>query len=154
MEPVPFSADELGDEWRRLRRTHPMMHLAGVIGITQVEAALLVGQQPGWWKDVFKLFLAYICDIPWRLRDKFHRRLATGCAGVARLRASLLDRDIPLWLNCPMKSVITQDGEVIGIEVEKDGEGNIAKTSPGGKEQKTEGPTISATNPRTGRLPK
>ena len=122
MEPVPFSADELGDEWRRLRRTHPMMHLAGVIGITQVEAALLVGQQPGWWKDVFKLFLAYICDIPWRLRDKFHRRLATGCAGVARLRASLLDRDIPLWLNCPMKSVITQDGEVIGIEVEQDGE--------------------------------
>tara|TARA_B100000902_G_scaffold16813_2_gene20185 strand:+ start:38 stop:1264 length:1227 start_codon:yes stop_codon:yes gene_type:complete len=99
-----------------------MMHLAGVIGITQVEAALLVGQQPGWWKDVFKLFLAYICDIPWRLRDKFHRRLATGCAGVARLRASLLDRDIPLWLNCPMKSVITQDGEVIGIEVEQDGE--------------------------------
>jgi len=121
MEPVPFSASELGDEWRRLRRTHPMMHLAGVIGITQVEAALLVGQQSGWWKDVFKLFLAYVCDIPWRLRDKFHRRLATGCAGIARLRASLLDRDIPLWLNCPMKSLITQDGAVIGVEVEHDG---------------------------------
>ena len=121
MEPVPFAASELGDEWRRLRRTHPMMHLAGVIGITQVEAALLVGQQSGWWKDVFKLFLAYVCDIPWRLRDKFHRRLATGCAGIARLRASLLDRDIPLWLNCPMKSLITQDGAVIGVEVEHNG---------------------------------
>jgi 3-oxosteroid 1-dehydrogenase len=49
MEPETFNADELGEEWRRLRRTHPMMHLAGVIGFTQVEAALLIGQQPGWW---------------------------------------------------------------------------------------------------------
>ena len=31
--------------------------------------------------------------------DRLHRRLATGCAGVARLRASMQDRDIPLWLN-------------------------------------------------------
>ena len=57
--------------------------------LTQVEAAVMVGQQPGWWKSVFKLFLDYALDIPWRLKSKFHRRLATGCAGVARLRASM-----------------------------------------------------------------
>ena len=48
-------------------------------------------------------------------------QIATGCAGIARLRASLLDRDIPLGLNCQMKSLITQDGAVIGVEVEHDG---------------------------------
>ena len=121
MEPETFDASELGEEWRRLRRTHPMMHLGGVIGITQVEAAHLVGQQPGWWKTALKLFANYLLDIPWRLKDRFHRRLATGCAGVARLRASMLDRDIPLWLETTMKKVIDENGKVLGVEVERQG---------------------------------
>tara|TARA_R110002110_G_scaffold66978_1_gene182951 strand:+ start:38216 stop:39928 length:1713 start_codon:yes stop_codon:yes gene_type:complete len=121
MEPEPFNADELGDEWRRLRRTHPMMHLGGVIGFTQVEAALLIGQQPGWWKTAVKLVAAYLIDIPWRLKDRFHRRLATGCAGVARLRASMSDRDIPLWLNTAMTRVVDDNGKVLGVEVMRDG---------------------------------
>ena len=95
MEPETFTADELGEEWRHLRRRPPDDAPAGVIGITQQEAALLIGQQPGWWKIALKLVAAYVVDIPWRLRDRYHRRLATGCAGVARLRASLMDRDIP-----------------------------------------------------------
>jgi 3-oxosteroid 1-dehydrogenase len=122
MEPETFSAHELGDEWRRLRRTHPMMHLAGVIGITQVEAALLIGQQPGWWKIAARLAAAYLADIPWRIRDRYHRRLATGCAGVARLRASLLDRDIPLWLSTPMTGLVDEEGRVLGVEVTRNGE--------------------------------
>jgi len=122
MEPETFPASELGEEWRRLRRTHPMMHLGGLIGFTQVEAALLIGQQPGWWKTALKLVAAYVADIPWRLKDKYHRRLATGCAGVARLRASMQDRDIPLWLSTPMRRVIDEDGVVTGIEVTRNGE--------------------------------
>src|SRR5210317_1849155 len=121
MEPETFSADELGEEWRSLRRTHPMMHLGGVVGITQVEAATLIGQQPGWWKTALKLFADYLLDIPWRLKDRHHRRLATGCAGVARLRASMLDRDIPLWLNTAMTKVVDEEGKVIGVEVTRDG---------------------------------
>jgi 3-oxosteroid 1-dehydrogenase len=121
MEPETFDASELGEEWRRLRRTHPMMHLGGVVGITQVEAALLVGQQPGWWKSALKLFWDYLIDIPWRLKDRFHRRLATGCAGVARLRASMLDRDIPLWLNTPMTKLVDEEGRVTGVEVMREG---------------------------------
>ena len=121
MEPETFNANELGEEWRRLRRTHPMMHLAGRIGFTQVEAALLIGQQPGWWKTAIKLVVDYVVDIPWRLKDRFHRRLATGCAGVARLRASMQDRDIPLWQNTAMTKVVDVDGKVVGIEVLRDG---------------------------------
>ena len=121
MEPETFNADELGEEWRRLRRTHPMMHIGGVIGITQVEAALFVGQQPGWIKLASKLALNYLLDIPWRLKEKYHRRLATGCAGVARLRASMLDRDIPLWLNTSMTRVVEEEGKVVGLEVTRQG---------------------------------
>jgi len=121
MEPETINADQLGEEWRRLRRTHPMMHLGGVIGFTQVEAGLLIGQQPGWWKTALKLFADYLLDIPWRLKDRFHRRLATGCAGVARLRASMQDRDIPLWLNTSMTKVVDEEGKVLGVEVLRDG---------------------------------
>ena len=121
MEPETFTADELGEEWRHLRRTHPMMHLAGVIGITQQEAALLIGQQPGWWKIALKLVAAYVVDIPWRLRDRYHRRLATGCAGVARLRASMMDRDIPLWRNTALTRVVEEQGRVVGVEVKRNG---------------------------------
>ncbi|MFT4519128.1 MAG: 3-oxosteroid 1-dehydrogenase [Halioglobus sp.] len=121
MEPETFNADQLGEEWRNLRRTHPMMHLAGVIGFTQVEAGLLIGQQPGWWKTAVKLVVDYILDIPWRLKDKYARRLATGCAGVARLRASMADRDIPLWQNTAMTKVVDVDGKIVGVEVMRDG---------------------------------
>lgn len=122
MEPETINADELGKEYKQLRRTHHMMHLFGRIGFTQVEAALLMSQLPGWFKLAFSLVTGYILDIPWRLfGDKYARRLATGCAGVARLRVSMQDRDMPLWLETEMKSLITEDGRVVGVLVERDG---------------------------------
>ncbi len=63
----------------------------------------------------------YLLDIPWRLKDKFERRLTTGCAGVARLRVSLQERDIPLWLNTAMTKVVDEDGKVVGLEVMRNG---------------------------------
>jgi 3-oxosteroid 1-dehydrogenase len=121
MEPETINANELGEEWRRLRRTHPMMHMGGVIGFTQVEAAALVGQVPGWIKLALKMVGRYLIDIPWRIKDKYDRRLATGCAGVARLRASMQDRDMPLWLNTSMTRLLDDDGKIVGLEVMREG---------------------------------
>ena len=122
MEPEPIDASELRGEHKTLRRTHHMMHLFGRIGFTQVEAALLMAQMPGWFKLAFSLVAGYFLDIGWRLfGDKYARRLATGCAGVARLRLSMLERDMPLWLNSPMQSLVTENGRVTGAVVEKEG---------------------------------
>ncbi len=124
MEPEPVYADQLGEHAKTLRRSHQMMQLGGRVGITQVEAAQLMAQLPGWWKIAGKLFLDYLTDFKWLFRgDKYSRRLTCGCAGVARLRLSMLDRDIPLWLNAPMQSLVTDaDGRVTGIELQRDGE--------------------------------
>jgi 3-oxosteroid 1-dehydrogenase len=123
MEPETIDASELGAEAKRLRRTHPMMHLFGLIGITQVEAALLMAQLPGWAFTTFKLLAGYLLDIPWRLfGDRYARRLATGCAGVARLRLSMMERDMPLWLNTSLQSLITEEGRVVGAVVLRNGE--------------------------------
>ena len=124
MEPEPLDADKLGAHAKTLRRTHHMMHLFGRIGFTQVEAALLMAQLPGWFSLAFKLVASYVLDIRWRLfGDKYARRLATGCAGVARLRLSMLDRDMPLWLNTAMQSLRTDEsGRVVGAVVEREGQ--------------------------------
>ena len=124
MEPETINADELGVHANTLRRTHHMMHLFGRIGFTQVEAALLMSQLPGWFNLAFKLVAGYFLDIKWRLfGDKYARRLATGCAGIARLRVSMLDRDMPLWTRTSFQSLVTDDnGRVIGAVVRKQGQ--------------------------------
>ena len=122
MEPEPINAEELGKEYRKLRRSHHMMHLFGRVPFTQVEAALLMAQLPGWFQLALSLVLKYFLDIPWRLfGDKYARRLTTGSAGVARLLASMQDRNMPIWLQTSMKSLITENGRVVGALVEKDG---------------------------------
>lgn len=123
IEPLPVNADKLATHSNTLRRTHPMMHLGGRIGITQVEAAMLMAQLPGWRKLAAGLVFNYLADIPWRLfGDRYARRLATGCAGVARLMLSMLDRDMPLWLKTSMESLLTDDnGHVIGAVVVREG---------------------------------
>ncbi len=121
MEPEPINIDELGDEWDKLVNTHHMMYLINIIGITQDEAHILVGRLKGWVSLTLKLLLKYFTDIPWRLKSRRARRCASGCAGIARLRVSMQDRSMPLWLNTAMTRLITKDGKVIGVEVERDG---------------------------------
>lgn len=123
MEPEPFDASLLGEDYDTLTPTHHMMHLFGRIPFTQVEAHILTAQLPGWFKVALKLVGRYALDLPWLLRTRFGigRRITTGAAGVARLRLSLKERDIPLWLNSPMKELITEGDRVVGAVIEKEG---------------------------------
>ena len=117
LEPAPFMASELGSNYKNLTYTHFMMRMFGVIHFTQVEAHVLMVQLPGWKKLLAKMIWDYVSDIPWRLRTKISRRLCCGSAGVGRLYASVLDRDIPIQLNTAMTQLLVEDGKVIGAEV-------------------------------------
>lgn len=49
--------------------------------------------------------------------------VAIGQSLAARLRLALRENDIPLWLNTPMRALLTDDaGAVTGIEIEHDGQ--------------------------------
>lgn len=50
-----------------------------------------------------------------------HKLLMMGQSLIARLRLSMKQRDIPLWLNAPLKDLIVEDGRVVGILAERDG---------------------------------
>lgn len=122
MEPERFDSSLLGDDVKRLRPSHHMMRMFGKIYFTQVEAALLVLQAPGWIKLTMKLVAQWAFDLAWWLRGNgLSRQICTGAAGVARLWYSLKKRNIPLWASAPMQELIVEDGRVIGAVVMRDG---------------------------------
>jgi 3-oxosteroid 1-dehydrogenase len=99
-----------------------MMWMFGRFAITQEEAWDFTVQIPGWWKRALALVASSVADLPWFLRWGRSRRICTGCAGIARLRLSMMDRDIPLWLQTAMRELITDEtGRVVGIVAERDG---------------------------------
>ncbi len=68
------------------------------------------------------LLLKYLLDIPARLKGKRDHRLALGPALVGKLRLSLKERDVPVWLNSPVKELLMEQDRCVGAIVERDGE--------------------------------
>lgn len=132
MEPEPVNRDVLGTESSRLRDTHHMMWMFDRIAFTQVEAQTLMAQMPGWRSLMGRLLWQYLSDVPWVLSHRRSRRLACGAAGIARLRWSLLDRNIPLWLNSPMKDLLRDEkGRVVGATVFRGGKRIVVRARCG-----------------------
>jgi 3-oxosteroid 1-dehydrogenase len=132
MEPEPIPRNVLGAEGARLRDTHHMMWMFDRIAMTQVEAQVLMAKMPGWRSVVSRMMWDYVSDVPWVLTHRRSRRLACGSAGVARLRWSMLDRKMPLWLNSPMTELLTDDrGSVVGATVIRAGKRTVVRAKRG-----------------------
>ncbi len=120
MDSAPFNIKKLGSAAGELR----IGHYDGLLmpfNITVVEGRRLQDMNLGSFLVGAKLLLRYLLDIPARLRRERDNRLCLGPALVARLRRSLLDRDIPVWLDSPMRELLVEDGRVCGAVVERDG---------------------------------
>ena len=57
--------------------------------------------------------------------------LTLGRALAARLRLSLKDENVPLWLNCPLKELVIENGVVLGAVAEKEGKPIRIRASKG-----------------------
>lgn len=70
------------------------------------------------------MMLRYKLDFMWRKKtgENRDRRAALGSALVASLRASLMDRKVPVWLNTNLIELIEEENSVKGIVVERNGE--------------------------------
>lgn len=122
LEPEPLARSVLGAEAPRLRDTHHMMWMFDRIAMTQVDAQVLMAQLPGWKGLAARRLWDHVSDLPWALTHKRSRRIACGSAGVARLRWSMLERRIPLWLESPMTELLCEDsGRVSGARLERNG---------------------------------
>lgn len=122
LEPAPVARSVLKKDANNLRDTHHMMWMFDRIAMTQVDAQVLMAQLPGWKGLAARRVWEHVSDVGWALTNKRSRRIACGCAGIARLRWSMHDRDMPLWLNSPMTELLTDDaGRVTGAKVTRDG---------------------------------
>ncbi len=120
MQPVPFDGARLGDELFKLRETHPGTQLMG-INMSVVEANTMATKGPGWLWVTIRTFARYYLDLPWRFKTKRDRRLCLGNSLIGSLRFTMLERNIPLWLNCPLESLVHENGRVQGVVARRDG---------------------------------
>jgi len=121
IEPKNFDASLLEDEFLKMREQNPQMLIMKRIFMTVFEARTMLCRTPGWIGITMRLMARYWLDIPWRFKSRRDRNLAMGNALVGMLRRSLMDRDIPLWLNTPARELIVEDDRVVGVAAEKQG---------------------------------
>ncbi len=121
IEPQNLDASLLGEEFELMREPALQELIMARISMTVLQARVLMCKTPGWKGLTARLMAGYWFDIGWRMRTKRDRRLALGNALIGRLRLSLMDRGVPLWLNTAARELITEEGRVVGIVAEKEG---------------------------------
>lgn len=120
MDPGTISLRRLGSEAGTLR----VGHYDGLLmpfNVTVQEGRKLGEMNFLSYLTGLKLLLRYLLDIPARLRKERDNRLTLGTALVAKLRRSLMDRDVPVWLNSPVTELLYEEGHVVGAALEQNG---------------------------------
>jgi len=120
MDNAPIDLRRLGDAGNSMR----LGHYDGLLlpfNMTVVEGMRLQAMDAGAYLLGLRLLLRYLLDLPARLRRRRDNRLTLGPALVARLRLSLKDRDIPLWLDSPLVELWQEQGRVGGALVARGG---------------------------------
>jgi len=120
MDCAPISLRSLGTEAGNIR----LGHYDGLLlpfNLNIAEGQSLQKMNLGSYLTGARLLLRFLLDLPARLRGDRDNRLCLGPALVARLRRSMLDRDIPLWLDAPVEDLLCEDGAVCGAVVCRDG---------------------------------
>ncbi len=120
-EPKRFDALRLGDEFNKQNLHEYSYYIFGFLTTLAREGKpMMKGSLAGYGLLLWET-LTYLFNIPARLRGRRNTRLTLGGAIVARARLSLMDRKVPLWLNTSLIELITEEGKVVGVLVEKDG---------------------------------
>jgi 3-oxosteroid 1-dehydrogenase len=121
LDSAPFNAALLNDEFAHQRPPTPGTLIAGRVAMTAGEAHTLLTKERGWTLLFMRRMARYWIDVPWRFRSKRDRRLTLGTALVASLRRSMMDRNIPLWLETPLDSLIWDGRRVAGVTAIQNG---------------------------------
>ena len=111
-----FDGKLLGDDLAQLRP--PYIEVPGGLAFTASEFQRL-GMVMRTWEGKVTALKIGVRSVLFRLAGK--KLLMMGQSLIARLRLSLKQRNVPLWVNTPLKDLIVEDGRVVGIVVERDG---------------------------------
>jgi 3-oxosteroid 1-dehydrogenase len=121
MDAVPYDGTQLGDELRNLRMPHPQSQIMGKFGITAADAQKLLVNNFASKVYIMSCFAGYALRFMGRGKYGRDTKLTCGNALMGRLRRSLMDRKVPLWLESPAVDLIREDDRVVGAVVERGG---------------------------------
>ncbi|WP_436643081.1 FAD-dependent oxidoreductase [Microbaculum sp. FT89] len=129
MDPAEFDGRELGDRFNDLRPPLPEFGLFGkmMVNRADLEALLAARRSPKAAMHSARVVFRYFRD---RLRG-YPRgtRLLIGNALAAALYKTLLRKDTPIWLETETRRLLTADGQICGVEVERAGERLVINAS-------------------------
>jgi 3-oxosteroid 1-dehydrogenase len=115
IDPKVFSGRRLKDFDRLRKRARGLP--GGIVGsVTELRALAFARSNPLGLLKVWTLFPRNLWN---RIASRQH--IASGAALAARLRYSLLKKDVPLWLDTSLDELVTEDGRVAGARVTRDG---------------------------------
>lgn len=121
VEPEHFDARALGDDFDRLREPALQELVVGRMSMTATEAHHLLARHPGWIGLTSKIMSRYWLDFGQRMKSKRDRCLSLGNALVGMLRRTMLDRQMPLWLETAARELVVENGRVVGLVAEQRG---------------------------------
>ncbi|MCK5880655.1 MAG: FAD-binding protein [Sinobacterium sp.] len=121
LDPKPYSINKLGVKFaKQIRRSD--WHKRESFSLTASEAHIIFSFDYRAPLIIFKSLLLYWLDLPSRLRKLPDARLTLGRALIGRLRKSLDNEGVELWLNTKIQSLVVDDsGQVIGAKCIKEG---------------------------------
>jgi 3-oxosteroid 1-dehydrogenase len=123
MDPVDFNASKLGLEGLDMMRpTNPGQLIFGRMNINAFQARSMLARERKSKFMLMWIMARYFLDYPWRNKTRRDRRLTGGQALIGGLLTALRKRKIALWLQTPLESLVTENGRVTGVVVQKDGQ--------------------------------
>ncbi len=120
IEGKPFDGTKLGETFDNLNTSD--MEAPGPLSFTSGEFRNIGLVMTTWQgkKTAAKVGLRTVKNL---IRGA--KPVTMGGALIGRLRKSLLDNDIPLWLNAPFTSFVLEGDQVVGVVAERAGEGEV-----------------------------
>jgi 3-oxosteroid 1-dehydrogenase len=121
MEPLPVDGTRLGEEFATLHAPYFALLFLGRMLLTTAEARWSFERGLKSKLPALRRLRRYIHDTARRRRLGRDPYLTWGQALSARLRLSLLERGVPMWLSCPVEELVVDEARVVGVIVECDG---------------------------------
>lgn len=116
VEPKFFNGRKLGKDLKHLRPPIFPIPLGMVFNAREYKELSMIMST---WKGKVTALKIGLRTI-WNLLRRA-KMLSMGQALIGWLRYALKQRDVPLWLNCPLKDLIIEGKKVVGVIVEKEG---------------------------------
>jgi len=126
LESVPFDGSQLGNDFAQLR---PMgMEIPAGLAFTISEFNKL-GMITSTWAGKRTAFKVGVRTVFNQMTGV--KYLTLGRALIGRLRLSLKDENVPLWLNAPLMDLVVEEGRVVGAVVAREGKPSRIRVTKG-----------------------